>query len=134
MFEQERLRALSSSQRRLLGQARKGAEVSRQLVSESRNRVARSLELLMRTRPVANRNVAEDGVHFVPPIVIGGTEDQTELRSVGELIEFVRRSGKGTSVLRDEIFVAAALPSSERIRGIRALAIANFRSIGVPVR
>jgi len=135
MFEQDRLRALSSSQRRLLGEVRKGSEVSRQLVSKSRNCVARSLELLERTRDAANHHDgAEDGIHFVPPIVIEGEKNATELRTLGELIAFVRRTGQGTAVLRDELFVAAALPSSERVRGIRALAVANFRSVGVPVR
>jgi hypothetical protein len=134
MFEHDRFRVLSSSQRLLL-QAREGAEVSRELVSKSRTCVSRSLELLKRTRDLAcTRDVSEDGVHFVPPILIEGTEDPTELRTVGELIEFVRRTGKGTAVLRDEIFVAAALPSSERARSIRVLAVANFRSIGESVR
>jgi hypothetical protein len=134
MFEQGQLVALHAVNAHLLQQARINTELSRNLVWGSRERVARSIALLNRTRNIAaGYATPEDGVHFTPPIVIDGMKQPTELRTVSELIEFVRRSGRGTAVLRDEIFIAAALPSAARVQGIRALAVANFRAMGVRV-
>jgi hypothetical protein len=110
------------------------AAANQQLIDRSRRCLARSLDLLERTKPRGETGGAGDDAHrFSTPIVLDAASGATALITIADLITYVRNSGRTWAPLRSETFIAAALPSATRTRALRALAVATFRGAGIPV-
>jgi hypothetical protein len=135
MTEKQRLEALKTRHANLM---RKQGELRQQhglLIDRSRNCMARALGLLSRSRAMGVEQISgsRSSATFSTPIAICGQADTVVLNTIGDLIEFVQRTGHARPVLRDEIFVAAALPTPERLNAVRSLAVASFRANGMSV-
>jgi hypothetical protein len=68
---------------------------------------------------------------FDSPILVSSQQQTRTVATIHDLIEFVRADQRKWPALRDELFVAAVLPTPERLRAVRALAVASFNAAGL---
>lgn len=105
-------------------------ERDRELIDQSRALISKSIELLNRTVSTSQPQAApDDPSQFDAPLeVISRTGKIVALRSISDLIAFLRQNQLRWTPLRDEVIIAAAMPTRERTRAVRAIAAGAFRA------